>query len=58
MYADDGILYSNEEFSPYPPSGLEFAEEKSKWLKKSGDLAKDENGVTIESQKFLGVRYN
>jgi len=30
MYADDGLLYSDEEFDPYPPSGFQFAEEKCK----------------------------
>lgn len=30
MYADDGILYSDEPFEPSPPPGFEFAEEKSR----------------------------
>jgi hypothetical protein len=28
MYADDGFLYSDTPFIPFPPEGLEFAEEK------------------------------
>jgi hypothetical protein len=28
MYADDGFLYSDEPFEPFPPDGLEFAEGK------------------------------
>jgi len=28
MYADDGFLYSDKPFEPFPPQGLEFAEEK------------------------------
>lgn len=30
MYADDGILYSDEPFEPTPPDSLEFAEDKSR----------------------------
>lgn len=30
MYADDGLLYSDEEFIPTPPTGFEFAEDKCK----------------------------
>jgi hypothetical protein len=30
MYADDGLLYSDEEFKPYPPMGFEFAQDKCK----------------------------
>jgi hypothetical protein len=29
MYADDGMLYSDQEFEPFPPKKFEFAEEKS-----------------------------
>jgi len=29
MYADDGMLYSDKEFEPFPPEKFEFAEEKS-----------------------------
>jgi len=28
MYADDGILFSNEDFEATPPPGFKFAEEK------------------------------
>jgi len=30
MYADDGLLYSDKNFHPFPPEGFEFAEEKSR----------------------------
>jgi len=51
MYADDGILYSDEPFEIFPPKGFEFAWEKSgavKW----GDQE------PREYIKFLGVIYN
>nr|ABL63816.1 putative retron-type reverse transcriptase [Neurospora intermedia] len=51
MYADDGILYSNEPFTEFPPDGFEIAQEKSGWVKRNGSWEKD-------SQKFLGVRYH
>jgi len=48
MYADDGFLYSDIPFDPYPPEGLEFAEEKCSWVK--------HNGCFVKNQiKFLGV---
>jgi hypothetical protein len=50
MYADDGILYANEEFSPSPPEGFNFAEGKSRWIKRQEIL---ENEL-----KFLGIKYN
>jgi hypothetical protein len=28
MYADDGMLYSDKEFEPFPPEGFDFAEDK------------------------------
>jgi len=49
MYADDGLLYSEEEFKPYPPMGFEFAQDKCKWAKGK------ENSKEL---KFLGVTYN
>lgn len=49
MYADDGMLYSDTEFEPFPPNKFEFAEEKSGWVKGK------ENKEEI---KFLGVIYN
>jgi len=51
MYADDGLLYSDEPFEPYPPKGFEFAENKSKWVKQGAPSLSDE-------LKFLGVKYN
>jgi len=49
MYADDGMLYSDNEFEPFPPQKFEFAEEKSGWVK----------GVENKEEiKFLGVIYN
>lgn len=50
MYADDGFLYSDEPFKPYPPKGFEFSGEKSFWVKKFYPSVKD--------TKFLGVSYN
>jgi len=49
MYADDGLLYSDEEFKPSPPTGFEFAQDKCKWAKGK------ENSKEL---KFLGVKYN
>lgn len=37
MYADDGILYSNEDFTAFPPDGFEIAPEKSGWVKREGE---------------------
>ena len=34
MYADDGILYSNNKFKPEAPEGIPFNKSKSKWVKK------------------------
>jgi hypothetical protein len=51
MYADDGFLYSESPFTPFPPPGLEFAEAKCSWVKKDGIWQKDET-------KFLGVVWN
>lgn len=48
MYADDGFLYSENKFEPFPPKGLEFAIEKSSWVKEDGIFVKDQ-------VKFLGV---
>jgi hypothetical protein len=50
MYADDGIMYSNTHFDPFPPAGFEFASDKSGWIKKGRRPSKD--------IKFLGVKYN
>lgn len=33
MYADDGILYSNEPFQPFSPEKIPFNDEKSRWVK-------------------------
>jgi len=30
MYADDGILYSDRPFNPFPPEGMDFAADKSR----------------------------
>jgi len=49
MYADDGLLYSEEEFKPSPPTGFEFALEKCRWVK---------GKENIDEIKFLGVTYN
>jgi len=49
MYADDGLLFSDEEFKPYPPTGFEFAQDKCKWAKGK------ENAKEL---KFLGVKYD
>jgi len=49
MYADDGLLYSEEEFKPNPPTGFEFALEKCRWVK---------GKENIDEIKFLGVTYN
>jgi len=49
MYADDGLLFSDEEFEPSPPQGFQFAEEKCKWARGK------ENS---EELKFLGIKYN
>lgn len=51
LYADDGIMYSNEEFNPFPPEGFEFATDKSGWIKKGTEYLKD-------SIKFLGLKYD
>jgi len=51
MYADDGFLFSDEPFEPFEPVGLEFAPDKSFWLKKDGIPQKDK-------VKFLGVEYS
>lgn len=48
MYADDGFLYSDVAFEPFPPDGLEFALEKCAWVKRQGNFVKDQ-------VKFLGV---
>jgi hypothetical protein len=48
MYADDGFLYSDESFEPFPPDGLEFAVEKCFWVKQGGEFVKNQ-------VKFLGV---
>jgi len=50
MYADDGIMYSDQDFTPTPPPGFEFAEDKSRWLKRISPV--------VEEVKFLGVKYN
>lgn len=49
MYADDGFLYSNQAFEPFPPEGFEFAENKSRWLKRVEE--------EVQETKFLGVTY-
>lgn len=46
MYADDGILYSNEPFQPFSPSQTPFNEEKSGWVKTPKHTKK---------MKFLGI---
>lgn len=51
MYADDGFLYSEKEFEPFSPDGIEFAKEKSRWVRK-------DNKNLVEVTKFLGVDYN
>jgi len=51
MYADDGLIYSDQEFIPSPPEGFEFAAEKCKWIKRKGF-------AEVESLKFLGLEYN
>jgi len=30
MYADDGLLYSDLPFDPFPPEGMDFAAQKSR----------------------------
>jgi len=49
MYADDGMLYSDKEFEPFPPEGFDFAEDKCAWVK--GKTQKDK-------VKFLGITYS
>jgi len=51
MYADDGLLYSKDDFTPKAPEGFEFADEKSRWVK-------IEDKPVIDELKFLGVKYN
>jgi hypothetical protein len=51
MYADDGLLYSDKEFTPESPPGFEFAMEKSGWVRK-------ENVQIKKEVKFLGLKYN
>lgn len=51
MYADDGFMYSDREFNPIPPDGFEFAESKSKWVKK-------DYIPLVQNSKFLGVTYD
>jgi hypothetical protein len=51
MYADDGLLYSNEKFDPYPPDGLSFATHKSNWIVKNWIWQ-------VDKVKFLGVKYD
>jgi hypothetical protein len=48
MYADDGILFSNEPFDPFPPRNQEFSIEKSRWVRKVEWLA---------DLKFVGLKY-
>jgi len=50
MYADDGLLYSDKNFFPFPPEGFEFADEKSRWIRKDKPIT--------DEVKFLGVIYN
>jgi hypothetical protein len=50
MYADDGILHSDKPFTPTPPRGFEFAEDKSRWIR-------SDQG-TVDEIKFLGVKYD
>lgn len=50
MYADDGFLYSDQDFTPVSPPGIPFAEGKCKWLRRE-----DRN---ISDTKFLGLRYD
>ncbi len=47
MYADDGLMYSEKDFSP---KGA-FNEKKSKWLKRNGKWE-------VEEFKFLGLIYD
>jgi len=51
MYADDGLLYSEHDFTPKAPEGFEFAEDKSRWVVRKSD-------AVIDELKFLGVKYN
>lgn len=51
MYADDGFLYSDYPFEPFPPEGLSFAEEKCSWVKVDGLFTRNQI-------KFLGVVWN
>jgi hypothetical protein len=51
MYADDGLLYSEHDFTPKAPEGFEFAEDKSRWVVRKSD-------AVIDELKFLGVIYN
>lgn len=50
MYADDGIMFSNENFEPYFPPSLIPNLEKSKWVRKWG--------IGPPTMKFLGLTYN
>jgi hypothetical protein len=51
MYADDGILYSDQPFEPTPPPGFKFAPDKSRWVRKDNEQVEEE-------LKFLGVKYD
>jgi hypothetical protein len=51
MYADDGFLYSENDFTPIPPTGLDFAEDKSQWIQRNGI-------AQVKKNKFLGVKYD
>jgi hypothetical protein len=51
MYADDGILYSDKPFEPFPPEGFEFAEDKCSWVRSNMRWMKP-------NFKFLGVEYD
>lgn len=50
MYADDGIMYSDQPFEPESPKSTPIHPEKSRWLKKGEKLR--------ASIKFLGIKYN
>lgn len=51
MYADDGILYSEADFEPIPPAGLNFASEKSRWIVRDYIWQ-------VDQLKFLGLTYS
>jgi len=48
MYADDGIMYSDKPFTPFPPDFVEISEEKSRWIR---------HGTWRDDFKFLGLKY-